>query len=231
MAPPPGYDPELLRQLVTEHPDWSAYTIAKALTEDNRNAPPDSYRRGRAVATGTVQSAIHRYRPVWEADGYVVAFKQPESEMVRRLLRESSAGTLPRAIHQNSLPLRRLRQVERLRAGAHVAPEEASKARGWEARMRQERTVVDMDPSGQPNVRPARPDELDRNGDLIDLIARPLPGTPWLGDPESFAPDPGDLAEVAIWDRDLPLPAKIDLIARLRAAVAEATRASPRLNL
>jgi len=195
-----------------DHPDWSDAEIAKALNDDNK-------RHGRkpTVTPSMIQSAVYRNRIKWAELGFTLPLGRRKSQYVRDLLALRGYRSLSKEENQYSLPLRRLRQCERLALGLPVnGKQEEGKAMSWEADMRSARTVVDVDENGHVYVRQAEAWELDGNGNLLGLTARArYSGEDSIAELEPNLDDP---AELAIWERqDLPAIARRRVIAELRA--------------
>jgi hypothetical protein len=160
-----AFDWDLLRKLVTNGPTLSDYELAQKLTEDNeannRDLPP--------VNKSTVRTVLERNRETW-----AVPLRNPSWDEVR-----PPAGTLAPE-HDMDTPIRYLRDLAAEKAGVvpsvPQAAELRSSALGWAQRMRQGRTVVDLDTKGTPVVREARAEELNSKGELISLMAWRVPG-------------------------------------------------------
>jgi hypothetical protein len=170
MAPKSSFDKEMLFVILRDHPDWSRWGIAQELTLHN-------YAMGLNVKVNvsTVYNAIHKFRDELESQGIHTA-KNAECPLITELKRVTGQRTLTTEVHQNSLELRRLRQIWRMRAGLALYDEaEVSKARSWEEQRKMLRQVVDISDDGVPYLRPAAHWELDEDGQLIDLIARRKP--------------------------------------------------------
>lgn len=193
-----------------EHPDWSDGQVADALNEDNRR-----HRRPGIVSASMVQSAVYRNRRKWAALGFTLPSVPRRSQYIRDLMQLRGFRKLSTEENTHSLPLKRLRQCERLHQGLPVPDAEASKARSWEAEMLASRTVVDIDPDGRAYVREARAWELDANGNLLGLTAKASPGSD--GSIDLLIPNLDDEAEAAIMaDEDLDQTGKHRVIAELR---------------
>jgi hypothetical protein len=170
MAPRSTLDKEMLFTLLRDHPTWSRHEIARELTLHN-------YAMGHEVKVNvsTVYNAIHKFRDELASQGIHTA-KNAECALIVELKRVTGHRTLTTEVHQNSLELRRLRQIWRLRTGKPLYDDvEISKAQYWEEQRRLLRQVVDISDDGVPYLRPAAPWELDESGQLIDLIARRKP--------------------------------------------------------
>jgi hypothetical protein len=172
VAPPRTYDKTELKRLLRLHPEWSLHQFASALTEHNaqRGEP-------RAVNPHTVGCALSSLRPELEAEGLPVYWHGLPQRGLANTLKANTGRALGAAFHGHKIMVR-LRQVDRLRQGEEVKPpDEARWALNWEARLRAERKVVDIDEFGKPYIREALAHELDTDGKLIDIIAQPAPVT------------------------------------------------------
>jgi len=166
MAPPRTFDYDLLKQLVRDHPDWSYHEYASVLTLDMRQKTGDpSYP---AVMPNSVAAAISRNRDRWRDDGVLIEDQRVPvySELI------PARWHIPE-VYKMDTHLRKLRTLARLRRGLGAAPREARQALQFERTLRDRKEVVDVTPQGRPIIRPAAPWELDSDGGLIDVVARP----------------------------------------------------------
>jgi hypothetical protein len=166
MAPQWTFDPELLKQLIVEHPDWSNPQIAEVLTADNA-------KHGRpAVDPARVASAKNRLKARWAAEGVKVRSLVHRSELVSALTRNTGITIPDERMKQDHVYIRYLRVLDRLREGLPVKPPEmADRARRFERALRQDKRVVDLREDGEPFLRAAAPWELDSRNELISLVA------------------------------------------------------------
>lgn len=166
MAPPRTFNLDLLKQLITEHPDWTNPRYAEALTADNRA------NGGRTVVTAHLVSAtVTRMRQAWEAEGILVPRKRRRSQLVATLV--ANTGVEIPDLLQDQIQLRRLRQLDRLADGLPVGGHEgeAERARAFEAKLRAERHVIDLYPDGTCFEREAAPHEIDTRNQLVSIVA------------------------------------------------------------
>lgn len=173
MAPPRSYDREELIRILKANPDWTRHQIAAHLTKFNA----DHGRPDVAVKAAVVGKAIYHLRSEFEDLGIIYNHSVPERGLCNDLKRNT--GRAIGADFHLTVIMKRLRQVDRLRQGEEVRPEdEARWALNWEHKLHVERRVVDIDDFGKPYIREALRHELDENGQLIDIVAQPLPLAP-----------------------------------------------------
>jgi len=170
MPPPRTFDYELLKRLVREHPEWPYANYADLLTRDARKADPHAP----AVKPGAISRVISQYRDTWEEEGVRV----PARGVVHTDLLPPTGSVAPS--ERMSTPLRYLREISAHRRGGEPATDhqrtQRNQALRWEARLRENREIVDITANGLVEVRPARADELDEDGKLIELAAWAIPG-------------------------------------------------------
>lgn len=157
MAPQRTFDLDTLKRLLSEHPGWTSSELADALTQDN-------WANGRdvVVSSHNVTATISRLRlrpPV-----------RRKSDLVATLVKNTGT-VIPNAL-QDQRELRRLRQLDRVRDGLPVGGDdgEADRALAFEAKLIEQRHVIDLYPDGTVFERAAAPWELDADGNLIDII-------------------------------------------------------------
>lgn len=170
MAPPRTFDYDLLKRLVREHPEWPYASYADILTQDNRTRDPGAPR----VLPDSVRRVVSIYRDQWREEGVEV----PLRGTVNTDLLPPTGSIAPN--QRMSTPLRYLREISKERRGEepYTSTEAAMRRQAlrWETRLRENREIVDFTEHGVVEVRPARPDELDERGELIELVAWVLPG-------------------------------------------------------
>jgi hypothetical protein len=170
MAPPRTFDYDLLKRLIRDHPEWTYPRIADALTAEARTRDPGAPR----VLPYSVRRVVSQYRDTWRDEGVTV----PVKGTVNTDLLPPTGSIAPS--QRMSTPLRYLREISKQRRGEEpYTPTEATMRRQalrWEARLRGNREIVDFNDNGTVVVRPARADELDGKGELIELAAWVLPG-------------------------------------------------------
>jgi len=170
MAPPRTFSYDLLKQLLRGHPDWLASQYADVLTEDVRKADPHAPR----IKPTAVRRVISEYRDEWKESGLQV----PARGMLHADLMPPLGSIAPN--QRMATPLRHLRELSKERRGeAPVTDNEAivrQQAIRWEARLRDNLEIADITDRGVVEIRPARADELDGDGKLIELAAWVLPG-------------------------------------------------------
>lgn len=170
MAPPRTFSYEYLKRLIRDQPTWTYPQYADKLTEDNRKTDPGSPR----VKPDSIRRVVSQYRAEWEEEGVTV----PLRGTVNTDLLPPTGSVAPN--QRMSTPLRYLREISKQRRGeAPYTDTEAAMRRQalrWEERLRENREIVDFNDNGTVIVRPARADELDEHGQLIELAAWILPG-------------------------------------------------------
>lgn len=172
MARPRSLDHELLRQLVTEHPDWSDASYAEKLTERKRQEDPNAA----AVNVNTVASVIHRKGDAWRRNG---------SNIPNRWVTYGEfmppGGTVA-AEHKNATELRYLRELAKHARGDHPSPDEASKVKlrlsalNWRDKTLASGQILDLSAKGEPFYRFPTKHERDNEGRPLALAAWMLPG-------------------------------------------------------
>jgi hypothetical protein len=170
MAPPRTWDYDLLKRLIREHPEWTYSQYADVLTDDVRTRDPFAPR----VLPDSARRVVSQYRSQWEDEGVVF----PDRGVVH-------AGLLPplgmvAATQRMATPLRYLREISKERRGEAPASDTERYVRKqairFEARLKENREIVDVTPNGFVEVRPAREHELDECGNLVELSAWAVPG-------------------------------------------------------
>ena len=165
MANPRLINYDLLKQLLRDHPDWSYHQYARVINEDLGRRDPNA----RLILPNSIASAISRYRAQWEADGLTVPNQRLPvySELIPPEWRLSPN-------HRMDVKIRKLRTIAALRRGLEVTDARAVRqALQFERELRERREVVDISRRGIPYLRPAEPWELDDQGELTDIVARP----------------------------------------------------------
>jgi len=170
MAPPWTFDPELLKQLVQAHPEWSNPQLADALTADNNSAEAGPDRRGVVVDPARVASAKNRLKERWAAEGVCVRPLRHRSELVARLVHNTGVQIPDERNKQDHVYIRHLRVLDRIRERLPIASGRDLALR-FERDLRRDRMVVDLHPDGTPFLRAAAPWELDSQNRLLDLVA------------------------------------------------------------
>jgi hypothetical protein len=170
MAPPRTFDYDLLKRLLRDHPEKPYADYADVLTVDARRKDPHAPR----VKPDAVRRVVSQYRDDWKDEGLVL----PARGVVMADLAPPLGTVAPN--QRMTTPLRYLREISKERRGeAPVTENEAivrRQAIRWEARMMENREIVDIIATGTVEVRPARADELDKDGNLLELAAWALPG-------------------------------------------------------
>jgi hypothetical protein len=84
------------------------------------------------------------------------------------------------ASQRMSTPLRYLREIAKERKGEPPVTDNERVIRGqalrWADRLLENHEIVDVTEHGMVEVRPARSDEIDKDGGLVDLAAWAVPG-------------------------------------------------------
>lgn len=170
MAPPRTFDYDLLKRLIREHPDWTQVRYADILTADVRKRTPGAPR----VLPDSVRRVVSQYRDQWQDEGIQV----PQRGTLNTDLLPPTGSIAPS--QRMTTPLRYLREISKQRRGeepyTHTEAMMRRQALRWEARNRANREIVDVTDHGTVIVRPARADELDDQGNLIELAAWAIPG-------------------------------------------------------
>lgn len=165
MATERTYDYDYLRKLFREHPDWAHRQIADAVTEHERTTRSDpDYPR---ITVAAVASAKYRYKDTWreQGDTIAVAPKDPHK-------RSQPFKNLPKEYWHNQ-NIANLRILTRLASGeTGISEKKVKDATSFARKLDASRQVVDLDFRGRPYLRPARADELDQEGNLVDFYAR-----------------------------------------------------------
>lgn len=173
MARPRAFDHELLRQLVTQHPEWTDDRYAQILTEHNQRDDP----RAGAVNVNSVSAVIHRKKDAWRRHG---------SEIPSRYVTYGDfmppGGTVA-AVHKNATELRYLRELAKDARGEHPDPNEVSKVKlrlsalNWrDGILAEGKLILDLDANGKPIYRIPSKHERDNEGRPLALAAWMLPG-------------------------------------------------------
>lgn len=169
MAPPRTFDYETVKHLLREHPEWPYSRYADQLTEEVRKTDPHAPR----VLPDSVRRVVSQYRAQWEDEGTVI----PVRGVVHADLAPPLGIIAPS--QRMATPLRYLREISKERRGEHPVTDNERTIRGqairWEARLQDNRELVDVTDLGMVEVRPARADEL-KDGKLIDIAAWAIPG-------------------------------------------------------
>ncbi len=166
----------VLRSLVEQHPDWSHYQYAQALTEDNRRRRAADLRNELyteqeierqlrleaeklTVDRLAVGAAIRRKQDVWRAEGADIEERLP--------VRYSNLipWKIP-ARYRGHWILQKMRLIGRMRAGLTLEDRDRATAVNFEQELIRNRQVVDVTRTGRPVVRPAGDWELDETGNL-----------------------------------------------------------------
>jgi hypothetical protein len=170
MAPPRTFDYDLLKRLVRDHPEWPYADYAEKLTNDARTRNP----RAPVVLPDSVRRVVSQYRAQWQDEGVAV----PVRGVINTDLLPPTGSVA--ANQRMSTALRYLREVSKQRRGEEpVTPTEAvirRQALRWAIRLQENREIVDITEHGFVEVRPARADELDGKGNLLELAAWAIPG-------------------------------------------------------
>jgi hypothetical protein len=170
MAPPRTFSYDLLKRLVREHPEWPYADYADVLTADVRKTNP----RAKRILPQSVRRVVSQYGDRWREEGVSI----PSRGIVHADLMPPLGSVAPS--ERMSTPLRYLREISQERRGEAPFTDHARQARRqalrWEARLRERREITDLTDRGRVIVRPARADELGRDGQLLELAAWALPG-------------------------------------------------------
>jgi hypothetical protein len=109
---------------------------------------------------------LHRYRDTWteQGDSISVSKNSPtaKSQPFRNLPRES----------YYTYQIQALRTLGTMARGEPVAEKRRLEAERVVRRLTTDKAVIDVEPNGKVYVRPARPDELDAQGNLFGYTAR-----------------------------------------------------------
>jgi hypothetical protein len=167
MAMERTFDYEHLRNLIRAHPLWSHRQLAAALTEHEREVRKDP--RYPAVTVHSVASVKYRYRDQWNSLGDTITSSKGDP-----MRRSQPFNHLP-SEHYFSYEIQALRTLTKLSRGEPVTRKRQAEAENLAHKLRTTCSVVDLSYLGEPYTRPARPDELDGEGNLIELAAR-FPG-------------------------------------------------------
>lgn len=171
MAPPRTFDYDLLKRLLRESPEWPYSRYADVLTEDARTRDPLAPR----VKPDAIRRVVSQYRDEWEKDDGI---RFPARGLVYGELLPPLTAVAEN--HWMATPLRYLREIAKERRGQAALTDNEKTVRGqalrWEGRLRESKEIVDIAEGGQVVVRPARADELDEQGDLLEIVAWVLPG-------------------------------------------------------
>lgn len=170
MAPPRKFSYERLKTLLRDHPTWTYPEYADVLTRDERRTNPAAPR----VLPNSVRRVVHEYRDEWQEEG----IQLPARGVVNADLMPPLGSVAPN--QRMTTPLRYLREISAERRGEAPVGDSGRMRRRqalrWEARQRDNREIVDINDNQMVIVRPARPDELDEKGNLIELAAWAIPG-------------------------------------------------------
>jgi hypothetical protein len=175
------FDYDYLRKLLREHPDWPHRQVAAAITEHERKIRNDP--NYPAVTVHAVASTKYRYRDTWDELGdHVESLKHDPTRRSRPF------NNLPKE-HRDAYEIHALRTLTRLSRGEPVTDKKRKEAESLARRLRVRGEVIDLNWKGEPYIRPARPDEIDGEGNLIEYAAK-YPGLgkgQWkaLGSPEA----------------------------------------------
>lgn len=183
MATERTYDYDFLRRVLREHPDWPTRQVARAVTDHEREVrKDDSFPE---VSIGAIASAKYRWRDTWAQQGQPIptAAKDPTK-------RSQPFKNVPKEFYYSYL-IQNLRVISKLSHGEAVSVKKEAEARTLMRKLDKRKEVIDLTFRGEAITRPARPDELDSEGNLIGYSAR-FPGLTieqWsaLGSPEARA--------------------------------------------
>lgn len=170
MAPPRTFDYDLLKRLVRDHPEWPYADYAEELTRDVRTRDP----RAPVILPDSIRRVVSQHRAQWLDEGVPV----PVRGVIHADLMPPLGSVAPN--QRMSTPLRYLREISKQRRGEQPVTDSERiirrQALRWEARNRENREIVDITEHGFVEVRPARADELDEQGNLLELAAWAIPG-------------------------------------------------------
>ena len=170
MAPPRTFDYDLLKRLIREHPEWGYARYADVLTEEARKDDPRCPR----VLPDSTRRVVSQYRDQWADEGMQI----PSRGVILADLLPPLATVAPS--QRMATELRYLREISKERRGEHPVTDNESTMRHrairWEARMRENREIVDVTELGIVEVRPARAHELNEDGSLTEIAAWAVPG-------------------------------------------------------
>jgi len=170
MAPPRKFSYERLQRLIKDHPEWPYAQYADVLTADERRDNPGAPR----IKPDSVRRVVSQYRDEWKEDGTSIPVRGVVFSDLLPPLGSVAAN------QRMATPLRYLREIAKERRGeAPVTANEAivrKQALKWESALKTNLEIVDLTGNGIVTVRPARADELDDHGRLIDVAAWALPG-------------------------------------------------------
>ena len=170
MAPPRTFDYDRLKLAVREHPEWSYAQYADLLTTDNRQKDPLAPR----VKPSAVGRVISLYWDAWKEDGITPSRRRLTGQDIRVPLARVSEN------YWMDTSVRYLREIWNARQQKPALTEHQRIARRsalkWEAGLRETRHIVDITADGRPIVRSARADELDADGNLLEITAWAIPG-------------------------------------------------------
>lgn len=160
MPPDRTFDYDVLNQLIRDHPEASNRQYAEWMTNYERQVREDpSYP---AILPNTIARAISMYRKRWADEGRPVKDRQ-----FGRLI---PWPNIPQAYIMDTR-LRHLKTLEKMNLGQPVTDRQERQARAFRRRLQQQRRVVDITDTGRPFDRPALPNELDADGNLLKLTA------------------------------------------------------------
>lgn len=164
MSAPRSFDYGYLEQLVREHGDWSHHEYAVAVTAHEREVRNDPGYG--PILQNTITAVLSRYRDTWLERGVVAPFSRDAKRKIpwTGLTQEQMMSTT----------LRKLKVLADLDAGGAGSsdPRRVKLALQYERKLRDRKLVVDLTPTGAIYERPARPDELDGEGELLSYYAR-----------------------------------------------------------
>lgn len=170
MAPPRTFDYDLLKRLVRDHPEKRYDEYADELTRDVRTRDPHAP----VVLPDSVRRVVSQHRAQWLDEGVPV----PVRGVVHADLMPPLGSVAPN--QRMSTPLRYLREVSKHRRGEQAVTDSERiirrQALRWAVRNQENREIVDITEHGFVEVRPARADELDEHGNLLELAAWAIPG-------------------------------------------------------
>lgn len=168
------FDYDYLRDLMRDNPRWTLRQLAVAITQHEREVRSDpSYPH---VTVSAVASVRYRYRDAWGESGDAI----PESKHSPANRTQPFANLPPE--HWWDQKVQNLRVLSRLARGESSIPDRKRRlAESMARKLRDSSQVVDLDGSGKPYIRDARPDELDGEGRIISYAARypGLTNTQW----------------------------------------------------
>jgi hypothetical protein len=170
MAPPRTFDYDTLKGLIRSCPEWSYARYADVLTAEARETDPHAPR----IKPDAIRRVVSQYRDEWIEQGLRIPSRGlVYGELLPPLTAVATNNWM-------ATPLRYLREIAKDRRGeAPVTDNEAiirGQALRWEGRLRENRQIADLTSDGQVIIRPAKEDELDEDGQILEIAAWVLPG-------------------------------------------------------